>query len=76
MEDKIKSFLRFCEKHIVKMSAAGVFVFVVWVIANICAWFQHVITCIQAEEWILLIVGAVVFPIALVHGWGIWLGWF
>lgn len=38
------------------------------------AWLTHVINCITDERWLFLIAGAIMFPIAIVHGWGIWLG--
>jgi len=41
-----------------------------------CSWVTHVIRCILDESWILLILGAIVFPIGCVHGFGVWLGIF
>lgn len=38
------------------------------------AWFQHVYTCFTQEAWGFLIAGAIFFPVAMVHGIGIWLG--
>lgn len=46
------------------------------IITPIAAWFTHVITCIQAETWGFLIGGAIFFPIAVVHGIGLWFGAF
>jgi hypothetical protein len=40
------------------------------------AWLTHVITCIAASKWVLLVVGAFVFPVGCVHGTGIWFGAF
>lgn len=42
-----------------------------WVIA---AWLTHVITCLTTGAWGFLIAGAIVFPVAVVHGTGIWFG--
>jgi hypothetical protein len=39
-----------------------------------CAWLTHVVTCIQSGRFLLLIAGAIAFPIGVIHGWGIWLG--
>ena len=47
--------------------------FMLWVAA---AWFTHVVVSIQTAKWVLLLVGAVFFPVGCVHGTGIWLGWF
>lgn len=46
---------------------------VLWIIA---AWFTHVIVCIQNSEWLFLIAGAIFFPIAWMHGTGVWFGFF
>lgn len=46
------------------------------IISCIPAWITHVITTIQNEQWVLLVVGAIVAPVGIVHGWGIWLGIF
>jgi hypothetical protein len=40
------------------------------------AWLTHVITCLQESHWGFLIAGAIMFPIAIVHGVGIWFGIF
>lgn len=42
-----------------------------WIVG---AWFQHLYTCFTEEAWGFLIGGAIFFPIAVVHGTGIWLG--
>lgn len=44
------------------------------VLASFGAWLTHVIVCITDEAWGFLIAGAIFFPIAIVHGVGIWLG--
>lgn len=50
------------------ITAAGI------ALAAIAAWGTHVITCINEGQWLLLIAGAIVFPVGIVHGVGIWLG--
>ena len=42
----------------------------------VAAWLTHVISTAQSESWILLIAGAVMFPISIIHGIGIWVGVF
>lgn len=37
-------------------------------------WIQHLVTCFTESEWGFLIAGAIFFPVAVVHGWGIWFG--
>ena len=38
------------------------------------AWLTHLVRCFTAEQWGFLIGGAIFFPVAIVHGFGIWLG--
>lgn len=42
-----------------------------WVAA---AWLTHVIVCLKTASWGFLIAGAIMFPIAVVHGTGAWFG--
>lgn len=49
---------------------------VIFITVNIAAWLQHVFTCLSDGSWGFLIAGAIMFPVALLHGWGIWLGVF
>lgn len=43
--------------------------FVLWMIA---AWITHVFVCLATGAWGFLIAGALIFPIAVIHGTGIW----
>jgi len=38
------------------------------------AWFTHLFVCFTDDRWGFLIAGAIMFPIAIVHGVGIWFG--
>jgi hypothetical protein len=38
------------------------------------AWLTHIFVCIKAATWGLLIAGAIMFPIGIIHGIGVWLG--
>lgn len=42
--------------------------------ACLLAWFQHLYTCFTDESWGFLIAGAIFFPVAIVHGLGVWMG--
>ena len=53
------------------VSFIGVFV----ELAAFAGWCQHLYTCFNERLWGFLIAGALFFPIAIIHGWGIWLGW-
>lgn len=44
-----------------------------WVVLS---WLTHVVVCIKAATWGFLIAGSIFFPVAVVHGTGIWLGFF
>lgn len=62
--------------------AAGAFVGtgclmpIILFILGAIGWFKHVFHCIGTEEWGFLIAGALFFPIAIIHGWGLIFGWF
>lgn len=51
----------------------AIFVLLV-VLTPIMAWFTHVFVCLREGEWGFLIAGAFFFPVAVVHGIGIWFG--
>ena len=43
-------------------------------ILPLAAWITHIVTCLQTGEWGFLIAGALFFPIAIIHGFGVWFG--
>ena len=43
----------------------------VWVILP---WITHVVVCLKDTDWGFLIAGAIFFPVAWVHGTGVWFG--
>lgn len=38
------------------------------------AWLTHIVDCIIAHSWILLVVGTLIFPVGIVHGICVWFG--
>ena len=48
-----------------------VFLIAAWAIAS---WLTHVITCLTVGAWGFLVAGALVAPIGVIHGTGIWFG--
>jgi hypothetical protein len=44
----------------------------IWVVA---AWITHIVVCFKTASWGFLIAGALFFPIAWVHGTGLWFDW-
>lgn len=45
-------------------------------LGSAAAWITHVIVCIKASAWILLLFGCIVAPVGVIHGIGVWLGIF
>jgi hypothetical protein len=37
-------------------------------------WITHLIATIGSGDWLFLILGALLWPLGTVHGWGVWLG--
>ena len=44
-----------------------------WVLGS---WLTHVLVCLSAGKWGFLVAGALVVPIAIIHGTGCWFGLF
>jgi hypothetical protein len=40
----------------------------------VASWLTHVVVCLKTGSWGFLIAGAIFFPIGIVHGIGIWFG--
>ena len=47
---------------------------IVMIVGTFGAWITHIVVCLTDEKWGFLIAGAIMFPIAIIHGWLIWLG--
>jgi hypothetical protein len=43
--------------------------FLAWLAAS---WITHVVVCFKSASWGFLIAGAIFFPVAVVHGTGVW----
>ncbi len=41
----------------------------------VAAWLTHIVVCFKTASWGFLIAGALFFPVAWVHGTGIWFNW-
>ena len=44
-------------------------------VSTIPAWITHIVVCIRSEEYVFLVAGALMPPIGVIHGWGVWFGW-
>ena len=64
------------QKGFVDAELIGAIIVLAFLVASIAAWFTHILTCLSEEAWGFLIAGAIMFPIAIVHGVGIWFGFF
>lgn len=54
-------------------AGCGLFMFAAFIL-SIAAWITHIVVCLKDGEWGFLIAGALFFPIAIIHGAGVWLG--
>ena len=56
----------------------GATAFLFWAaitITTIAGWITHVVWCIKNEQFLFLIAGAIAAPVGIIHGWGLWFGW-
>jgi len=44
------------------------------ILSPLAAWLTHIIVTIQAQEWVFLLAGAIFAPIGVIHGFGVWFG--
>jgi hypothetical protein len=44
------------------------------VLIGIASWITHLVVCFKTAAWGFLIAGAIFFPVANIHGIGIWFG--
>ncbi|UGA46813.1 hypothetical protein HU230_0012520 [Bradyrhizobium quebecense] len=52
---------------------ALLFIVAAWLV-GIAAWVTHVIFCIKTASYVFLIAGALVAPVGIIHGIGLWFG--
>ncbi len=48
--------------------------FVILILTTIAAWVTHIIHCLMAGKYLLLIAGAIIAPVGVIHGIGLWFG--
>lgn len=46
-----------------------------FVLGMVGSWMTSFIYAIKHSEWVLLLVDCVFFPAGIVHGMGLWFGW-
>lgn len=52
----------------------GIIAIAILAIASIGAWLTHIIHCLIYAKYMLLIAGALIAPVGIIHGVGIWFG--
>jgi len=52
------------------MNITGALV-IIWMLAS---WITHIVVCLKTASWGFLIAGALLLPIAWIHGTGAWFG--
>ena len=57
-----------------KVFIGGVFFAVVSLITAFAAWITHVVVCIHTSEYLFLLIGALIAPIGMINGIGVWFG--
>jgi hypothetical protein len=55
-------------------SGCGCTLYGLFFLLSFAGWCQHLYTCFNERLYGFLIAGALFFPVAVIHGWGIWLG--
>jgi hypothetical protein len=56
------------------LSVGAVLAWITFCVTLVAGWLTHIIVCIQQQEWLLLIAGAILAPIGTIHGIGHWFG--
>ncbi|WP_170941531.1 hypothetical protein [Bordetella genomosp. 7] len=54
-------------------SNLGVIALIAWVALS---WLTHVVVCLKTASWGFLVAGSIFFPVAVIHGTGLWFGMF
>ncbi len=49
-------------------------IYLMFLSVMITAWFTHVVACLIASKYVLLLAGAFIFPVGIIHGIGLWFG--
>jgi hypothetical protein len=44
-----------------------------WLVA-LAAYITHIVVCLKASAYALLVIGCVIFPVGVIDGWCHWLG--
>ncbi len=56
------------------MNTSTLVMWVMFAVIMVAGWFTHIIHCIIEAKYLLLIAGAFVAPVGVIHGIGLWFG--
>jgi hypothetical protein len=45
-----------------------------FVLTGYSAWLTHIVSCAEDKLWGFLVTGAILFPVGVFHGIGVWFG--
>jgi hypothetical protein len=50
---------------------------VIFLIGLLCfaGWLTHIVVRLVHHEWIMMLAGAIAFPVGVIDGWGLWFHW-
>lgn len=58
-----------------KFGLGGCLGFILLGMASAAGLITHIVHCLKTHEWLLLLIGVFGPPIGVIHGWGLWFGW-
>jgi hypothetical protein len=61
-------------RRLAALTLAGLFT-MIFGLGGVAAWSTHIYVCFNNGQWGFLVAGALFFPVAVIHGIGIWFGW-
>ena len=48
--------------------------YIAFLVSMVAAWVTHIVVCIKSASFLFLIAGAILPPIGVIHGYGVWFG--
>jgi hypothetical protein len=55
------------------MPYAALWLVACWLVA-LAAYITHIVVCLKASSYALLVIGCIIFPVGVIDGWCHWLG--
>lgn len=57
-----------------KMITSWIYISSIVGLISIAAWLTHIVVCLTTARYVLLLAGAILPPIGVIHGIGVWFG--